>query len=176
MTEEIGLKFDDGKDDYLFDETLWTKLLRRVEAGKYKYLSTATLCMLTAAFKEENWEVLYTTLCILDEQITKEYWKGTASYYLGQARKAKVWEIREHGAEKYGSFTNYKNVALVRYIKALLRHIMEWLEHPEGMDKDSGKSIIGHLFCNIDFACEKTMEVIEDDRKDFWRGTHFGNQ
>jgi len=56
------------------------------------------------------------------------------------------------GAKHYGR-DNWKLVpdGKQRYIKAAIRHFIDWMNDPDGCDNDSGLPHIDHLFCNLYF-------------------------
>ena len=72
-----------------------------------------------------------------------------------------IAEVREYGVKKYGSVDSYKEVPIEDYRDALLRHIIEYIKDPNGVDKESGIKHYKHIACNMAFICE--MENTEDD-------------
>ena len=73
-----------------------------------------------------------------------------------------IWDIaviREYGNKKYGSPDNWKEVEPERYRAAAMRHMLAYLDDPDGVDEESGKEHLWHLACNIAFLCE--METWE---------------
>ena len=72
-----------------------------------------------------------------------------------------VAEVREYGVKKYGSVDSYKEVPIEDYRDALLRHIIEYIKDPSGVDKESGIKHYKHIACNMAFICE--MESKEND-------------
>lgn len=64
-----------------------------------------------------------------------------------------VAEVRQYGVRKYGDNTNWKRVELERYIDALLRHVTEFVEDPNGVDNESGIEHYKHAACNMAFIC-----------------------
>lgn len=72
-----------------------------------------------------------------------------------------IAEVREYGVKKYGSVDSYKEVPIEDYRDALLRHIIEYIKDPSGVDKESGIKHYKHIACNLAFICE--MENTEDD-------------
>ena len=71
-----------------------------------------------------------------------------------------IAEVREYGVKKYGSVDSYKEVPIEDYRDALLRHIIEYIKDPSGVDKESGIKHYKHIACNMAFICE--MENMED--------------
>ena len=62
--------------------------------------------------------------------------------------------VREYGTAKYGSAENWKNVEEQRYIDALLRHTLAYMDDPHGTDAESGLPHLSHIACNVAFLCE----------------------
>ena len=67
-----------------------------------------------------------------------------------------VARIRMYGNEKYpeGGPDNWKQVEPERYRDAMFRHMMEYLDDPDGVDAESGLPHLWHLACNVAFLCE----------------------
>ena len=65
-----------------------------------------------------------------------------------------VAEIREYGCEKYKDPDNWKRVEADRYVDALLRHLLRFVQDRESVDEESGLSHLSHAACNIAFLCE----------------------
>lgn len=72
-----------------------------------------------------------------------------------------VARIRMYGNAKYpeGGPDNWKQVEPQRYRDAMFRHMMEYLDDPDGVDAESGLPHLWHLACNVAFLCE-----LEDKR------------
>ena len=64
--------------------------------------------------------------------------------------------IRMYGNKKYpdGGKDNWKKVEIERYRDAMMRHMMAYLDDPDGIDEESGYPHLWHLACNIAFLCE----------------------
>ena len=71
-----------------------------------------------------------------------------------------IAEVRMYGNKKYGSADNWKQVEPVRYRDAFMRHLLAYIDDPEGVDAESGLPHLWHAACNIAFLCE--MEVLND--------------
>lgn len=72
-----------------------------------------------------------------------------------------IWdiaEIREYGNRKYGDTENWRRVEPQRYRDAAMRHMMRYLDDPDGNDDESGLPHLWHLACNIAFLCELEEE------------------
>lgn len=65
-----------------------------------------------------------------------------------------VAEIREYGNKKYGSSDNWKQVEISRYVDALYRHFLAFLNANDGKDSESGLEHYKHMACNMAFICE----------------------
>ena len=62
--------------------------------------------------------------------------------------------VRAYGNKKYGSSDNWKTVEMRRYVDALLRHALEFVDNPESVDPESGIPHYKHMACNMAFICE----------------------
>lgn len=62
--------------------------------------------------------------------------------------------IRQYGVDKYKTVDNWKNVEVERYIDALGRHTLEFLNNPLGVDEESGYPHLWHIGCNVAFLSE----------------------
>lgn len=64
-----------------------------------------------------------------------------------------IAEVRMYGNDKYGDPDNWKTVEKWRYVDALLRHLLLYLEDPDGVDEESGIKHYKHAACNMAFIC-----------------------
>ena len=76
-----------------------------------------------------------------------------------------IWDIarvREYGLKKYPKTGEHgwKNLDIKRIQNAMYRHMMRYLDDPDGVDEESGLSHLWHLACNVAFLCE--MEKKDD--------------
>lgn len=71
--------------------------------------------------------------------------------------------VRGYGDKKYGSTDNWKQVEIERYRDALCRHLLAYLDDPDGVDEESGIPHYMHMACNCAFICE--MEKWRRDEK-----------
>ena len=62
--------------------------------------------------------------------------------------------VRAYGTEKYHGPDNWKRVEKRRYVNAMLRHTLAYLDDPDGVDEESGLPHLWHLACNVAFLCE----------------------
>lgn len=65
-----------------------------------------------------------------------------------------VAEVRMYGTEKYGDSENWRKVEPKRYVDALYRHLLAYIEGNE-VDEESGLSHLSHMACNISFLLDK---------------------
>lgn len=65
-----------------------------------------------------------------------------------------IAEVRMYGNAKYGSPDNWKTVDLARYIDALLRHTLAFVDDIDSVDAESGIPHYRHMACNMAFICE----------------------
>ena len=67
-----------------------------------------------------------------------------------------IARIRMYGNAKYpeGGPDNWKQVEPERYWDALYRHLLAYLDDPEGVDAESGLPHLWHLACNAAFLIE----------------------
>ena len=66
--------------------------------------------------------------------------------------------VREYGVAKYGERESWREVSAERYVDALGRHALSFLEDPQGLDAESGLPHLWHLACNAAFLCELSKE------------------
>ena len=65
-----------------------------------------------------------------------------------------IAEVRMYGNRKYHDPNNWKSVEIERYRDALFRHLLDYLEEPQGVDEESGLKHLSHVACNVAFLCE----------------------
>lgn len=65
-----------------------------------------------------------------------------------------VATVREYGCYKYHDPENWRKVDPQRYRDALYRHLLAYLDDPEGVDEESGLPHLWHLACNVAFLIE----------------------
>lgn len=65
-----------------------------------------------------------------------------------------IAEVRMYGNRKYGSPDNWKQVEMERYIDALYRHFLSFIDDPYSVDDESGIQHYKHMACNMAFICE----------------------
>lgn len=78
-----------------------------------------------------------------------------------------VGKIMTHGLTKYDE-ESWRKVEPWRYKDALMRHLVEYLRDPHGMDLDSGLPHLWHLATNAMILCEledcRIQEEINNER------------
>ena len=62
--------------------------------------------------------------------------------------------VRMYGTEKYGDSENWRKVEPKRYVDALYRHLLAYIEGNE-VDEESGLSHLAHMACNISFLLDE---------------------
>ena len=65
-----------------------------------------------------------------------------------------IARVREYGEKKYGSTDNWKTVEAQRYVDAMYRHFLCFVEDPLSVDEESGLPHLWHLECNAAFLSE----------------------
>ena len=72
-----------------------------------------------------------------------------------------IAEVREFGNRKYGDPDNWRNVEPDRYVDALLRHTLRFVQDRNAVDAESGLTHLKHMACNVAFLCEMLREESE---------------
>lgn len=67
-------------------------------------------------------------------------------------------EVRMYGTKKYGDENNWKKVELIRYIDAMLRHTLAFVEDIHSVDEESGIPHYKHAECNWSFISQLISE------------------
>lgn len=65
-----------------------------------------------------------------------------------------IARVREYGNKKYGDPENWRTVEKERYIDAMFRHLLAYVNDTQGKDEESGLPHLWHLACNVAFLCE----------------------
>lgn len=68
-----------------------------------------------------------------------------------------IWaiaKVREFGMKKYKDPNNWKRVTAERYRDALFRHLLAYLDDPNGKDPESGLPILWHVATNVAFLVD----------------------
>jgi len=99
----------------------------------------------------EGWGAIETT----DTDQSAKADKGKLELSLVNPELVKaVAEVRMYGTEKYGDSENWRKVEPKRYVDALYRHLLAYIEGNE-VDEESGLSHLSHMACNISFLLDK---------------------
>ena len=72
-----------------------------------------------------------------------------------------IWAIarvRMYGNKKYGDPENWRQVEPQRYRDAMMRHMLQYLDDPDGVDEESGLPHLWHLATNCAFLCEMEQD------------------
>lgn len=64
-----------------------------------------------------------------------------------------VAEVRMYGDNKYHAPNNWVLVEMDRYIDAMMRHLLAFLDDPDSIDEESGIPHYKHAACNMAFIC-----------------------
>lgn len=101
--------------------------------------------------RKGDWSALETT----DTDQSAKADKGKLELSLVNPELVKaVAEVRMYGTEKYGDSENWRKVEPKRYVDALYRHLLAYIEGNE-VDEESGLSHLAHMACNISFLLNK---------------------
>lgn len=107
-----------------------------------------------ALYIDENGDVLTRVNGISKDQSAKAD-KGKLELSLVNPQLVKaVAEVRMYGTEKYGDSENWRKVKPKRYVDALYRHLLAYIEGNE-VDEESGLSHLAHMACNLSFLLDK---------------------
>lgn len=77
-----------------------------------------------------------------------------------------IAEVRMYGNKKYGDPDNWKNVEMERYIDALYRHFLAFIDDPYSVDEESGIPHRKHMACNMAFICHMMKDVDKEKEKE----------
>lgn len=74
-----------------------------------------------------------------------------------------IAEVRMYGNKKYpdGGPDNWKTVELRRYINAMLRHTLAFIDDPLSIDEESGIPHYKHAECNWAFISELIAQHLD---------------
>ena len=84
-----------------------------------------------------------------------------------------IAEVRMYGNNKYHAPNNWVLVEMNRYVDALMRHLLAFLDDPDSIDEESGIPHYKHAACNMAFICamkgknwpELSQRLIDTDPK-----------
>lgn len=91
-----------------------------------------------------------------DKQIveTNTHGEKTPITYVPPQIIADILAVRKWSLMKYHDPDNWRTVEIERYIDALYRHFLRFLDNPKGKDEESGLEHYKHMACNMAFICE----------------------
>lgn len=64
-----------------------------------------------------------------------------------------IAEVRMYGDNKYHAPNNWVLVEMDRYVDAMMRHLLAFLDDPNSIDEESGIPHYKHAACNMAFIC-----------------------
>lgn len=70
-----------------------------------------------------------------------------------------IARVREYGNKKYGDPENWKTVEKERYIDAMFRHLLAYVNDTNGKDEESGLPHLWHIAANVAFLCELDKNI-----------------
>lgn len=85
-----------------------------------------------------------------------------------------IAEVRMYGNKKYGDPDNWKNVEIERYIDALYRHFLAFIDDPYSVDEESGIPHRKHMACNMSFICDMMKDSVYEGMPVEHKGTLLG--
>ena len=62
-------------------------------------------------------------------------------------------EVRMYGDKKYHAPNNWVLVEMERYVDAMMRHLLAFMEDHDSVDEESGIPHYKHAACNMAFIC-----------------------
>lgn len=65
-----------------------------------------------------------------------------------------IARVREFGNKKYKDSNSWKRVEKERYIDAMFRHLLKYVNDNNSIDEESGLPHLWHCACNMAFLCE----------------------
>lgn len=69
-----------------------------------------------------------------------------------------IARVREFGNKKYGDSNSWRKVEKERYVDAMFRHLLKYINDNKSVDEESGLPHLWHLACNVAFICEMEKE------------------
>lgn len=69
-----------------------------------------------------------------------------------------IARVREFGNKKYGDSNSWRRVEKERYIDAMFRHLLQYVNDTDAVDEESGLPHLWHLATNVAFLCEMEKE------------------
>lgn len=75
-----------------------------------------------------------------------------------------IAEVRMYGYKKYHSKGSWALVEMGRYVDALMRHLLAFIDNPDSVDEESGIPHYKHAACNMAFICEMMTKNWDERR------------
>ena len=69
-----------------------------------------------------------------------------------------IARVREFGNKKYGDSNSWRKVEKERYVDAMFRHLLKYINDNKSVDEESGLPHLWHLATNVAFLCEMEKE------------------
>ena len=70
-----------------------------------------------------------------------------------------IARVREYGTAKYKDPENWKRVEKERYIDAMFRHLLAYVNDTDEKDEESGLPHLWHIATNVAFLCELDKNI-----------------
>ena len=105
------------------------------------------------AFAKQAQETLDTLMAEHDQMIKADAGKEELRLVPMEIMR-NIATIRTYGNNKYKDPESWRRVAPERYIDAMMRHAIAFVENPTSVDEESKLPHLHHLACNVAFLCE----------------------
>ena len=69
-----------------------------------------------------------------------------------------IARVREFGNKKYKDSNSWKKLENERYVDAMFRHLLKYVNDNKAIDEESGLPHLWHCACNMAFLCEMEKE------------------
>lgn len=135
------------------DTTNWRNIFSEDPANSLVGLiETGYLCTKCHDYKRKDTLVCDEFVSRLDQTAKRDEGKLQISLVPTQIIRD-IAEVRMYVNQKYGDPDNWKTVEKKRYIDALMRHLLAYIDDPDGVDEESGIAHYKHAACNMAFIC-----------------------
>lgn len=78
-----------------------------------------------------------------------------------------IAQVRMYGVEKYSDTDSWRKVEIDRYIDALYRHFLSFLDGQHSIDPESGIEHYKHMACNMAFICALMEADVKEEELAF---------
>lgn len=126
--------------------------------GDYEKLKKQLDCFKDKTIKADHIE----SPCVDDQTIKSDDGKLKLSLVPREIIRA-IARARMYGLKKYGDKESWKSVSKERYIDALYRHFLTYLDDIGGVDEESGLLHTDHMAFNIAAICELEKKERENE-------------